>query len=421
LCEGEHDASVLAGLGINAVAVPHGAGTWRAAWGKALAGWSVAVLAHNDEAGLRHAERVRAELGPLVPEVRVGRPPDPFNDAAEMIEAGLRPEHVVTVERPAAAPALTKEEDRRGAEGVLSSSFVRPVESRGLRYGLIGEIVGVIEPDTEAGSVAVLVSLLAGASAMIGRGPHPMIANTRHPLTVWPLIFGRTTDGRKGESWSSARAVLDRADALFMADNVASGLSSGEGLIARLAENEDRPPVGDRARVVRGDGSYPPRRQCPATSTPRRLGWSPRHAHAAHRRRTRPAPTKGKKSRISPCEGPVLLKRTLRGGQRQCLPRVDPTKRSASIRCRRRTSQRPGSRTATHGRLAALQPTRIHSSGHRAELLVKGIAELVAARAGTVPSREPVGPCTLLFSCRFELASARTCSSGGLAAPVVEE
>jgi hypothetical protein len=197
LCEGEHDASVLAGLGINAVAVPHGAGTWRAAWGKALAGWSVAVLAHNDEAGLRHAERVRAELGPLVPEVRVGRPPDPFNDAAEMIEAGLRPEHVVTVERPAAAPALTKEEDRRGAEEVLSSSFVRPVESRGLRYGLIGEIVGVIEPDTEAGSVAVLVSLLAGASAMIGRGPHPMMANTRHPLTVWPLIFGRTADGRK--------------------------------------------------------------------------------------------------------------------------------------------------------------------------------------------------------------------------------
>lgn len=129
LCEGEHDACVLAGLGINAVAVPHGAGTWRAAWGKALAGWSVAVLAHNDEAGLRHAERVRAELGPLVPEVRVGRPPDPFNDAAEMIEAGLRPEHVVTVERPAAAPALTKEEDRRGAEEVLSSSFVRPAEA----------------------------------------------------------------------------------------------------------------------------------------------------------------------------------------------------------------------------------------------------------------------------------------------------
>jgi len=34
--------------------------------------------------------------------------------------------------------------------------------------------------------------------------------------------------------------VLDKANALFMADNVASGLSSGEGLIARLGENEDR-------------------------------------------------------------------------------------------------------------------------------------------------------------------------------------
>ena len=55
----------------------------------------------------------------------------------------------------------------------------------------------MIEPDTEADPVAVLVTLLAGASAMIGRGPHLMIANTRHPLTVSPLIFGRTADGRK--------------------------------------------------------------------------------------------------------------------------------------------------------------------------------------------------------------------------------
>jgi len=162
----------------------------------------VAVLAHNDEAGLRHAERVRAELGPLVPEVRVGRPPDPFNDAAEMIEAGLRPEHVVTVERPAAAPALTKEEDRRGAEEVLSSSFVRPVESRGLRYGLIGEIVGVIEPDTEAGSVAVLVSLLAGGVGDDRSRPAP--DDRQYPASA----DGVAADLRADHRWPQGRVVV---------------------------------------------------------------------------------------------------------------------------------------------------------------------------------------------------------------------
>ena len=128
LCEGEHDAWALAGIGVNAVAVPHGAGTWRAAWAKALAGWSVAVLAHNDEAGLRHAERVRAELGPLVPAIRVGRPPDPFNDAAEMIAAGLRPEHVVTVEPPRVSTTGTKEEEGTApaARASLLSSSLYP-------------------------------------------------------------------------------------------------------------------------------------------------------------------------------------------------------------------------------------------------------------------------------------------------------
>jgi hypothetical protein len=64
------------------------------------------------------------------------------------------------------------------------------------------------------GPVIELVSLLAGVGAMLGRGPHLVVGNTRHSLTTWPLLFGRTSDGRKGEAWSSARAVLDKANQL---------------------------------------------------------------------------------------------------------------------------------------------------------------------------------------------------------------
>ena len=110
--------------------------------------------------------------------------------------------------------------------------------------GLLGEIVLTVDggPHTEADPVGVLVTLLAGAGTLLGRATHVQIASTRHPLLIWPLLFGATGTGRKGESASTARLFLDPAQAFSQLS--ITGLSSGEGLIERIRDPRDEDDPG---------------------------------------------------------------------------------------------------------------------------------------------------------------------------------
>lgn len=107
----------------------------------------------------------------------------------------------------------------------------------------LGELATKIEPYAEADPVAVLASLLAAAGVHLGPGPHLPIGMERHPLVVWPLLIGHTGSGRKGTAWSAAKHLLSAAVPQFVADNIHSGLSSGEGLAAVFAT--DRGQEGD--------------------------------------------------------------------------------------------------------------------------------------------------------------------------------
>jgi hypothetical protein len=110
-------------------------------------------------------------------------------------------------------------------------------------HGLLGDLVRAAEPHTEADPVGVLGSLLAGVGAVIGPSPHLMIGATRHPLLVWPLLFGRTGSGRKGDASQAAENLLlsssKEAEALSV-----MGLSSGEGLVERIRDIEDENDKG---------------------------------------------------------------------------------------------------------------------------------------------------------------------------------
>lgn len=115
-------------------------------------------------------------------------------------------------------------------------------------HGILGEIVEAAGPTTEADPVGVLVSLLCGAGAIIGPKPYVQIGNTRHPLLIWPLLFGRTGSGRKGEAGETASVFLDEADRTPPGPGEyligsgptsrATGLSSGEGLIERIRDTD---------------------------------------------------------------------------------------------------------------------------------------------------------------------------------------
>lgn len=110
-----------------------------------------------------------------------------------------------------------------------------PVADPAMFCGVLGEIVTAADPTTEADPVGVLASLLASAGVVIGPSPHVQVGNTRHPLLVWPLLFGRTGSGRKGEAGQTAETFI-RTAAPDSAGFTVSGLSSGEGLVERIKD-----------------------------------------------------------------------------------------------------------------------------------------------------------------------------------------
>lgn len=117
----------------------------------------------------------------------------------------------------------------------------------------LGELVAQVEPFTEADPVGVLASLLGSCGVHIGPDAHMLIGMERHPLVVWPMLIGPTGSGRKGTAWGAAKLLLTHAAPDFVATNVHSGLSSGEGLAAVFATNPDQ---GD---VTAGGGGRKPK------------------------------------------------------------------------------------------------------------------------------------------------------------------
>ena len=109
--------------------------------------------------------------------------------------------------------------------------------------GILGDIASAADPGTEADKVGVYASLLSGASAVVGNGPHVQIGNTRHPLLIWSLLIGRTSVGRKGEATGTGmRVIRDARQEVYGLEE--GGLSSGEGLIERIRDPEDEEDAG---------------------------------------------------------------------------------------------------------------------------------------------------------------------------------
>lgn len=103
----------------------------------------------------------------------------------------------------------------------------------------LGRLATQLDPYTEGDPVGVMVSLLAAAGVHLGPGPHLQLGYERHPLLVWPLLVGETGRGKKGSAHNAAKALLTHTDNEFVASNVQSGLSSGEGLASVFATDSD--------------------------------------------------------------------------------------------------------------------------------------------------------------------------------------
>lgn len=98
-------------------------------------------------------------------------------------------------------------------------------------HGLAGELVRAIEPHSEADPMALLSQFLVAFSNIIGHGPHFTVESTRHALNLFLILVGLSSKGRKGSALEQSLRLLRGIDPAWSSTGVASGLSSGEGLI----------------------------------------------------------------------------------------------------------------------------------------------------------------------------------------------
>jgi hypothetical protein len=141
---------------------------------------------------------------------------------------------------------------KRGQPTPTISRAGFPVPDAAMFHGVAGEIVNSVDPYTEACKPVVLLHLLSGCGAMIGRGPHMLAGFKKHPASLWGLVVGGTSIGAKGTAEATASIFLNSADEEFMTGRVLPALSTGEGLIhhVRDASDDDSGVADKRLRVV---------------------------------------------------------------------------------------------------------------------------------------------------------------------------
>ncbi len=183
--------------------------------------------------GRRHDTALRligAELGRGTDQVEVANlaiqwgqrcSPPMLGEEVLRIVADLGKKETVKVE--AAFEEIEKEELPPAAEW--------PVLDPEAYYGLAGEIVRLIEPETESDPVAVLIQILVMFGSMVGRSAHFVVEGTRHYANLFAVLVGATAKGRKGTSEGRVRELFGLAEENWVRENITTGLVSGEGLI----------------------------------------------------------------------------------------------------------------------------------------------------------------------------------------------
>jgi hypothetical protein len=118
-------------------------------------------------------------------------------------------------------------------------------------YGLPGRVVEFVNPFSEADPVAVLGTFLTVFGCALNTSPHAMVGPERHPARLFLALVGRSSVSRKGTSWAPIRELFHNADPEFIRSRIVSGLGSGEGLIYRVRDGDDKDPgVTDKRALV---------------------------------------------------------------------------------------------------------------------------------------------------------------------------
>jgi len=124
-------------------------------------------------------------------------------------------------------------------------------------HGIAGEYVRLVEPASETDPAALLLQFLTAAGNVIGHRPHYIVEDTQHHMNIFCVLIGLTAKSRKGTSWHRVKRMFSEADPEWARECLASGLSSGEGLIesVRDADGEHEGVSDKRMLVSQGEFS----------------------------------------------------------------------------------------------------------------------------------------------------------------------
>jgi|CZKF01.1.fsa_nt_gi hypothetical protein len=118
-------------------------------------------------------------------------------------------------------------------------------------YGLAGEFVRLVGPQTEADPAALLFQFLAAMGSIIGRGPHYRVGAAKHFANLFMVIVGNSAKARKGTSWSEVKSACKLIDIRWWNTRITDGLSTGEGLIHAVRDEiKESVPIKDKERRV---------------------------------------------------------------------------------------------------------------------------------------------------------------------------
>jgi hypothetical protein len=105
-----------------------------------------------------------------------------------------------------------------------------------LRHGILADVIGELEEQTEADAVALAVQFMVGFGSVVGRGPHALVGATRHAPNLFCAVVGETGKARKGTGLDLIRHLLGLADPTWSRECITTNLSSGEGLIDAIRD-----------------------------------------------------------------------------------------------------------------------------------------------------------------------------------------
>lgn len=164
----------------------------------------------------------------------------------------------------------------------------RPQPHERTYSNVLGQIASEMDPTTEADKIAVFGSLLASVGVALGPTVRTQVGDSDHPLLAWFILCGPTSAGRKGTAGEVAGRVMKAALPDFATNNVTSGLSSGEGLIAAVADSDDpdAPPRDKRLLVIENEyGNVMSRGRRDGNTLPGvlREAWDGRHLRVTTR------------------------------------------------------------------------------------------------------------------------------------------